>query len=135
MDQRGPRLLVTRRSTSYIKRILLVEDVDLFITYGIVWPGFICALNAKRMDILRGCAIHRKLTSEVTFTSIKSQGRRIDNSSQTEKRKSEKKIQRDRDRIRVFNEKRLFLAELPFPRVKDSQFNEELTKNKLEDAK
>uniref|UniRef100_K1RAB6 Uncharacterized protein n=1 Tax=Magallana gigas TaxID=29159 RepID=K1RAB6_MAGGI len=60
---------------------------------------------------------------------------KTDNSSQIEKRKSNKKIQRDRDRIRVFNEKRLFLAELPFSRIKDSQFNEELTKNKLDDAK
>lgn len=59
---------------------------------------------------------------------------KTDNSSQTEKRKSKKKIQRDRDRIRVFNEKRLFLAEFPFSRIKDSQFNEELTKNNLEDA-
>lgn len=54
---------------------------------------------------------------------------RTDCATQTEKRKSEKKFQRDRNRI---DEKRLFLAELPFSRIKDSQFNEELTKNKLD---
>lgn len=56
IDQRGRRLQVTRRNTLFIKRIPLVEDVDMLITYGIVLHGFLCALNVVRMGILRGCA-------------------------------------------------------------------------------
>lgn len=60
---------------------------------------------------------------------------RTDRATQTEKRKSERKFQRDRERIRVFNEKRLQLAELSFSRIKDYQFFEDLIKNQLRDAK
>uniref|UniRef100_K1QCB1 Uncharacterized protein n=1 Tax=Magallana gigas TaxID=29159 RepID=K1QCB1_MAGGI len=74
------------------------------------------------------------LRSDVHAIKI-AETRGTDCATQTEKRKSENKLQRDRNRIRVFNERRLFLAELPFSRIKDSQFNEELTKNKLDDAK
>lgn len=56
MDQRGLHLMVTRCSTSYIKRILLVEDVDLLITYLIVLYVLLCVLNVERMDIVHGCA-------------------------------------------------------------------------------
>lgn len=47
----------------------------------------------------------------------------------------ERKFQRDKERIRVFNEKHLLLAELPFSRIKDSQFFEDLTNNQLGDVK
>lgn len=88
IDQRGRRLPVTRRNTLFIKRIPLVEDVGMLITYGIVLHGFLCALKVERMDILRGCAKHRKLTAKVTFTPLKSQRRRI---TQARQRKENRK--------------------------------------------
>lgn len=93
-----------------------------------------CFKCGKNGHFARMCKTH-KINRRSDVHAIKVT-EKTDNSCQTEKRKSKKKIQRDTDRIRVFNKKtRLFLAKLPFARIKDSQFNEEITKNKLEDAK
>uniref|UniRef100_K1R2Q0 Uncharacterized protein n=1 Tax=Magallana gigas TaxID=29159 RepID=K1R2Q0_MAGGI len=90
---------------------------------------FKCGKNGHFAGMCKTQKINRRIDVHAIKVTHKT-----DNASQTEKRKSKKKIQRDRDRIRVLNETRLYLAELPF-RTKDSQFNEELTKNKLDDAK
>lgn len=82
------------------------------------------------MNSLCGCAMHIKLAAEVSFKPVVE---KVDSPTQTGNIK--KKIQRDRIWIRVFNEKRLIVAELPFSRIKDLIFNDELIKNHLNDAK
>lgn len=85
IDQRGRRLQVTRRNTLFIKRIPLVEDVGMLITYGIVLHGFLCALNVVRMDILRGRARQQKINRRSDVNVIKV-AEKTDNPFQTEKR-------------------------------------------------
>lgn len=98
---RGPLLKVTRHSTSYIKKIQGVEDAYFFITYGIMFRDFLCALTLDIMDTFCGCASQRKLTAKMSFTPAVEKAH---SPTQSENRK--RKIQPDRNRIRVFNEKR-----------------------------
>lgn len=80
----------------------------------------------KRQKINRGSDDHAIKVVET---------QRTDCATHIEKRKSEKKIQRNRDRIRVFNEKPLLFAERPLSRIRDPQFNNELIKNQVDDTK
>lgn len=74
---------------------------------------------------------HRILTTEVTFRPPKSQRRRI---TGREKKIEKKKIQRDGDGLQGFKRKTLTLCGTFLIWIKDSQFNDEVLINQLEDA-
>lgn len=94
-----------------------------------MFRDFLCALTLDIMDTFCGCASQRKLTAKMSFTPAVEKAH---SPTQSENRK--RKIQPDRNRIRVFNEKRWFAAELSFSRIKAFQFTDELMKKQLNDA-
>lgn len=120
----------TRRSTSNIKRIQHVEDVDLLITYEIVLQGLLWHLDVETMDILRRCAKTQNINrrSDVHATEVT---KKTDNRQRKENRK--RKIQRDREGLQGFTRKTLTLCGTSLFWIKDSQFNNEVLKQ-LEDA-
>uniref|UniRef100_K1REZ5 Uncharacterized protein n=1 Tax=Magallana gigas TaxID=29159 RepID=K1REZ5_MAGGI len=93
---------------------------------------FKCGKNGHFARMCKTQTIYRR--SDVHAIKVV-ETQRTDCATQTEKRNSEENIQRDRERMKVLNEKRLLLAKLPFSKIQDSQFCEELIKNQLDDAK
>lgn len=112
------------------RRCVLVHHVGYCVARSSMC--FNCGKNGHFARMCKTQKINRR--SDVHAIKVV-ETRRTDRATQTEKRKSERKFQRDRERIRVFNEKRLLLAELLFSRIKDYQFFEDLIKNQLGDAK